>query len=126
MFQSLAQSMLMLSLAAFDLAESFHFFVVFGLTSLFVNGLLGWFLVILKGYDSTWHAFQASINLISPANWLTEGMLYFWGSELDVTCSFRELTSSTSYFAPLELLSYFDFLDLHSSLLLGCTTAAHI
>ena len=33
-FQSLAKSILMLSLAAFDLDESFHIFVVLGLTVL--------------------------------------------------------------------------------------------
>ena len=43
MFQSLAESILILSLAALDLEESFHIFVVLGLTFLPVSCLYGLF-----------------------------------------------------------------------------------
>ena len=47
LFKSLAESMLILSLAPLDFAESFHFFVVPGLTHLSELVLLGLYTLLL-------------------------------------------------------------------------------
>ena len=92
-FQSLAQSMLTLTLPALVLAVSFHLLFVISLTSPSMSGLFGLFSLIWKGYEGTWVDFHASISFISPASWFTDGKLYFLSNELEFTCSFSDIPS---------------------------------
>ena len=94
LFHNLAESMLKLSLAALDLAESFQTLVVPGLTFLSLLTLFGLFGSSWTGYEGILQAFHVSINLISPASWLTDWRFYFSGRDFVVTCSFSDTPSS--------------------------------
>ena len=76
LFHNLAVSIVKLSWAHFSLATSFQFLVVVVLTLLSVGILLGLLFRNFKGQSGTCMIFHASVNLISPANWLTDGRLY--------------------------------------------------
>ena len=94
LFHSLAVSLLKLIFAAEVLASSFQSFLVPGLTVLPEFTLLGLNVSSWTGYEATWVAFQASVNLISAASWLTEDRLYFSSSEAEVMWSLSVTLSS--------------------------------